>query len=364
MGKKKLIKSTAKTKKVKSASGKKKAVKKKAVTKAAAKKITSSIPKEISIKDLIFKKFDRWQPDKLYVVDRDAQFLQSYKATPFFAENTEETKRIKKLLFLQFDLEVIRKQAAEKAAVKKAEEEKAALAKAEAEKIAAEKAAAEKAAAEKVAAEKAAAEKAAMEKIAAEKAAIKKAAEEKIAMEKAALAKAAEEKIAAEKAAEEKIALENTADKKEVSKKITINIAEKSEHKYLTKEIISITACAGFIFLLLIFSSISNIKNYYIKPASTGIEILKGDFAPMGNSQIITLMDWQSPDLIKDVYTKEEIFIVIMDRVEELLNSTNTSDLEKIKLYITKALPLASNKDARKTAYKYIDTINMQIKNK
>ena len=116
----------------------------------------------------------------------------------------------------------------------------------------------------------------------------------------------------------------------------------------------------------LIFSSISNIKNYYIKSTSTGIEILKGDFAPMGNSRLITLMDWQSPDSIKAVYTKEEIFIIIMDRVKELLNSnsTNTSELESIKLYIIKALPLASNRDARKTAYQYIDTINMQIKNK
>jgi len=214
MGKKSLIKSTAK-KKAKSA--KKDEVKKtaekakvtakvkttvkaettaktKEPAKTHSKKTAAAANKKVSLKDLILKKFEAWKPAKIFRSAVDEEYLKNYASPPSVSGlSDEEAKRIKKLLLKKRDMATIRaeikKEAAEKAAAEKAAAEKAAAEKAAAEKAAAEKAAAEKAAAEKAAAEKAAAEKAAAEKAAAEKAAAEKAAAEKAAAEKAAYLK-------------------------------------------------------------------------------------------------------------------------------------------------------------------------------
>jgi hypothetical protein len=196
MGKKSLIKSTAK-KKTKSA--KKDEVKKtakkakvtakaktavkaettantKAAAKSSSKKTVAAAKKKVSLKDLILKKFEVWKPAKVFRAAVDEEYLKNFASPPIVSRlSDEEAKRIKKLLLKKRDMATIRaeikKEAAEKEAAEKAAAEKAAVEKAAAEKAAAEKAAAEKAAAEKAAAEKAAAEKAAAEKAAAEKAA-------------------------------------------------------------------------------------------------------------------------------------------------------------------------------------------------
>ncbi len=235
MGKKSLIKSTAKkkTKSAKKDEVKKTAKKAKVTAKAktevkakttaktkaaektlSKKTVAAAKKKKISLKDLILKKFEAWKPAEIFRAAVNEEYLKNFASPPIVSGlSDEEAKRIKKLLLKKRDMATIRaeikKEAAEReAAAEKAAAEKAAAEKAAAEKAAAEKAAAEKAAAEKAAAEKAAAEKAAAEKAAAEKAAAEKAAAEKAAAEKAAAEKAAAEKAAAEKAAEEKVAAE------------------------------------------------------------------------------------------------------------------------------------------------------------
>jgi len=217
MGKKSLIKSTAKkkTKSAKKDEVKKTAKKAKVTAKAAAKagttakttaaaktrskKTVATAKKNVSLKDLILKKFEAWKPAKIFRAAVDEEYLKNFTSPPIVSGlSDEEAKKIKKLLLKKRDMTTI------KTEIKKETAEKAAAEKAAAEKAAAEKAAAEKAAAEMAAAEKAAAEKAAAEKAAAEKAAAEKAAAEKAAAEKAAAEKAAAEKAAAEKAAAEK----------------------------------------------------------------------------------------------------------------------------------------------------------------
>jgi hypothetical protein len=219
MGKKSLIKSTAKkkTKSAKKDEVKKTAKKAKVTAKAKAavkaettakttaaaktrsKKTVATAKKKVSLKDLILKKFEAWKPAKVFRAAVDEEYLKNFASPPIVSGlSDKEAKRIKKLLLKKRDMATIRaeikKEAAEREAAEKAAAEKAA-----AEKAAAEKAAAEKAAAEKAAAEKAAAEKVAAEKAAAEKAAAEKAAAEKVAAEKVAAEKAAAEKVAAEK---------------------------------------------------------------------------------------------------------------------------------------------------------------------
>jgi chemotaxis protein histidine kinase CheA len=172
MGKESLLKSTSKktksasTKKdeeikveKKTATAKKATAKAKAAPKAKAptkvKKTTAvrakkAAPrpkkKKVSAKDLIHKKFDIWKPEKIFTVSPDEKYLKDFVAPPFVSGSKEETRRIKEVLFKNFDSAEI-KAAAEKTAA----DEIAAAAKTAAERAAAEKAAAERAAAEKAA---------------------------------------------------------------------------------------------------------------------------------------------------------------------------------------------------------------------
>jgi len=168
MGKKSLIKSTAK-KKTKSAKKDevnktakkaevtektKTAVKTETTAKATAKK------KKVSLKDLILKKFEVWKPVKVFRVAPDEEYLKNYASPPIVSGlSDKEAKRIKELLLKKRDMATIRTE------IKKEAEERVAAEKAAAEKAAAERAAAERAAAEKASAQREVAEKATMRKV-------------------------------------------------------------------------------------------------------------------------------------------------------------------------------------------------------
>jgi len=163
MGKKSLIKSTAK-KKTKSAkkdevnkTAKKAEVTEKAKT-AVKTETTAKVTakkKKVLLKDLILKKFEVWKPVKVFRVAPDEEYLKNYASPPIVSGlSDKEAKRIKELLLKKRDMATIR------AEIKKEAEERVA-----AEKAAAEKAAAERAAAEKASAQREAAEKATMRKV-------------------------------------------------------------------------------------------------------------------------------------------------------------------------------------------------------
>ncbi|MBU4053554.1 MAG: hypothetical protein KKA41_04235, partial [Proteobacteria bacterium] len=154
MGKKSLIQSTSKKKKT----GDKETVEEKPVVKAKApakttpdkktsqkvkpaeKEKEASPPKKITLKELIFKKFESLDKGRGIAEPVAEKTYANYVSPPFFTgKSSEEIEKIQTILFRKFSMaDVI----------------------AAAEKAAAEQAAAEKAAAEKAAAEKAAAEKA------------------------------------------------------------------------------------------------------------------------------------------------------------------------------------------------------------
>lgn len=157
MGKNSLIKSTSKKKKTKKeveekpekkASLKTKAASKPKTTKTATKttkkaapnkkqttksktstkaKATKKVPtKKITYKDLIFKKFETRQPEKVMAKPVDKEKFKHYTAPPFVTGNDEnENLRIKELLFRKYDWESV-KAAAEKAASERTAAEKAA----------------------------------------------------------------------------------------------------------------------------------------------------------------------------------------------------------------------------------------------
>ncbi len=395
MGKKNLLKSTSKKKRVSKKGNK-------ISGKSKGKPQKKVVNKQPTYKEILLKKFDTKFLGQLFVVESNEDYLNNFSAPPFFDdENSDVAKTVKKLIkrsYIMTEAEkaaaekaaaekaaaekaaaekvAAEKAAAEKAAAEKAAAEKAAAEKVAAEKAAAEKAAAEKAAAEKAAAEKAAAEKAAAEKAAAEKAAAEKAAAEKAAAEKAAAEKAAAEKVAAEKAAAEKVAAEKAAAEKAAAEKAaaekaaaeiklpsaqSINACENefAEKTSGMKNIFIIAICAvAVLFAGITITSRDNSKKFFIKSRHGAVEIWKGKFSPTGKKFIAGFPKLEAPENIKPVYTETEVYTIAFDHniklADSLLNEGHVPDFEKVKAQLNKAKTFAITKTQQ-------DLINFRI---
>lgn len=126
MGKDSLLKSTSKKKdedkkaksqkkvitakktvgKSKATSKAKKATEAKATTKARPRKAAREKKPKVSIKDLLSKKFEKWEPEKVFTVGPDKEYLQNFVSPPFVSDASEaEVRRVKELLFKKFDLQ-------------------------------------------------------------------------------------------------------------------------------------------------------------------------------------------------------------------------------------------------------------------
>jgi len=131
MGKKSLIKSTAKkkTKSAKKDEVKKTAKKAKVTAKAAAKagttakttaaaktrskKTVATAKKNVSLKDLILKKFEAWKPAKIFRAAVDEEYLKNFASPPIVSGlSDEEAKKIKKLLLKKRDMTTIKSEIA------------------------------------------------------------------------------------------------------------------------------------------------------------------------------------------------------------------------------------------------------------
>ena len=115
--------------------------------------------------------------------------------------------------------------------------------------------------------------------------------------------------------------------------------------------------------VLVIYSSFSNSKNYYIKATDGAVEIWQGRFAPMSQKLLVTLPGAQAPQSIKDVYSKEEIFPLIfnyyINRADALLDIPGMPDFDGIKFYLNKAISFGISDDLRKKAYVRLNSIDM-----
>ncbi|MBW2604833.1 MAG: hypothetical protein JRE28_11045 [Deltaproteobacteria bacterium] len=325
MGKNSLVKSTTKGKK---SAAKKKTAKKSAANvaakskatpkpkakpkatpkpKAAAKAKAAPAPKKknVSVKDLLKKKFPVWKPEKLYSVAPDAGDVKDFTAPPFVSGSETEQKRIKELLMKTFDMAEI---------------------KAAGEKAAAEKAAAEKATAEKAAAEKATAEKAAAEKAAAEKT-----------------------------AAEPEVSV--SYEPPDSDGTIPADPMEKAM-KYMA-------AAVAVLILLVIGSSMINQGKYYIRSTDGALEIFQGRFAPMGEKLLISLPGVPAPEKARDIYSKTDVFPLIfkyyVEKADTLLNVPGLPDFEGIKKYVNKAVPYAVTPASKNVVSSRLNNIDLMI---
>ena len=115
--------------------------------------------------------------------------------------------------------------------------------------------------------------------------------------------------------------------------------------------------------VLVIYSSFSNSKNYYIKATDGAVEIWQGRFAPMSQKLLVTLPGAQAPQSIKEVYSKEEVFPLIfnyyINKADALLDVPGMLDFDGIQFYLNKAISFGTTDDLRKKAYVRLNSIDM-----
>ena len=183
------------------------------------------------------------------------------------------------------------------------------------------------------------------------RAAGKQAAAAEAAAKEAATQKAIAEKAAAIKAAEEKIA---AAEK-------VLAAPPQAEKDPMQKVFIGAAAVFALIILLLLGSSIKNSARYYLVPSEGELQVWQGTFAPQGEELLIALPGVTTPEEVREVYTRTEVFPLAfayyIDKADALLEVSGTPDYEGIKAYINMALPYACTPDLREAAYARLDGI-------
>lgn len=124
---------------------------------------------------------------------------------------------------------------------------------------------------------------------------------------------------------------------------------------------------AGFVLLIIVVigTSLSNMKKYYIKTADGAVEVWKGYFAPMGMELFLHLPEMRPPASIRPAYEKNEVFPLIfhyyMERADSLLSVSRVPDFEKIKTYLSIALSYATTEILHNAAIRRLNNIDLML---
>jgi len=341
MGKNSLVKSTTKKKtagKKKNESPKPKGTPKSASTsktplvKEAAKPYAASDKekkeKAPSRESLIFKKFDSWQPDQLYV-PRSEKKAADFAAPPFFTGKSEaETEELRALLFKKFDFkELPSRPPPEKPAQKPPPEKSESTTPAP------------------------------------------------VSEKPSPPVKKAESKpdtIPAEEKGKKKTMMTETTQAPPAVDKPKKKPEEEVIHYQpptplkgadpVDRTMKFVIAGFGLLILVLIAVSASNSKSYAVKPAKGGIEIWKGSFAPIGEKRFMVLPGMQAPEPLKSRYSQEEAFSLTFDyylnKADALFDVSGIPDLEEIQQYLKTASSYATNEAQQVSVKKRLNHID------
>ncbi|MBW1644205.1 MAG: hypothetical protein JRJ76_15345 [Deltaproteobacteria bacterium] len=123
--------------------------------------------------------------------------------------------------------------------------------------------------------------------------------------------------------------------------------------------------CLAFLMVLIVFSSASNVNNYYLYYRDGAVEIWKGRFSPTGKERLIMMPGLLEPKSTKDVYSKEEVFPIIcnyyISKANTLLDVPGKPDFTGIKNYLNRALSYATTDALRQTVYARLNSIDVMV---
>jgi len=111
--------------------------------------------------------------------------------------------------------------------------------------------------------------------------------------------------------------------------------------------------CALAVLIVIIFAaSLSNRDRFYLKSADGTLQVWRGRFAPTGKELVISLHGMKAPKPARDVYAKKEVdpivFGYLQRKANKALNDQKGPDLAKIKRYLHQAESYAPTNEQRR----------------
>jgi hypothetical protein len=332
MGKKSLIKSTDKTKSKpkkkesaakkttpkKSAATAKKTTKKAAATKktttkkTTAKKSVKKAAKKVTMKELIFKKFEPLSKQPAPEPAAKAKSTVPHAPEIITSDDPQERKRLRALLMAKYSMEDIKASAKAPEPIKTTDEKP-------------------------------------------EPAAVEPAASPKAATPEATPAEVPEddsvEAAAAIAAAAKPVQPEKTAPPKPTRAPLPSFDSTGPESDPVQKVLKYGVVVFVVLILLLVGASYKNSNNYYIVNKGDAVEIWRGRFSPTGKERLILLHGVSAPEGRGTVYTRNHVFPLAfnyyLEKADALLDTERIPDYEGIREYLQKAKAFAIN-DAMK----------------
>ncbi len=118
------------------------------------------------------------------------------------------------------------------------------------------------------------------------------------------------------------------------------------------------------IILLLVVSSYSNTKNYYIQEKDGAVEIWRGIFAPMGKTRLMILPGIQMPAEEKEVYGWQDAYRLIyqyyINKADAILEVPGVPDTVALTANLEKAIQYAPNRELADKARSRLVSLRMQ----
>ena len=118
------------------------------------------------------------------------------------------------------------------------------------------------------------------------------------------------------------------------------------------------------IIALLIFSSYSNTKNYYIAEKDGAVEIWRGIFAPMGKTRLMILPGIQMPPEVKKTYGWQDAYRLMyqyyIEKADATLAVPGIPDTAALTQDLEKAISYAPDREMRDAARTRLVSIHMQ----
>jgi hypothetical protein len=118
------------------------------------------------------------------------------------------------------------------------------------------------------------------------------------------------------------------------------------------------------IILILIVSSYSNTKNYYIQEKDGAVEIWRGTFTPMGKTRLMILPGIQMPAEEKEVYRWQDAYRLMyqyyIERADAILEVPGVPDVAALTDNLEKAIQYAPDRELRDAARSRLISLRMQ----
>jgi hypothetical protein len=142
--------------------------------------------------------------------------------------------------------------------------------------------------------------------------------------------------------------------------------AQAAEKDPLAKPVKIALAVAAIIIFLLLAISYNNASKYYLHPKDNTLEIWRGSFSPKDTQFLIALPRTHQMDKeVKDVYTKEEVFPLIYnyytEKADSALETKAVPDFESIKSDLDKAKDFVVTSEMEKSVDLKLNNIERMI---